>query len=284
MSRCISGIGVWGRTCVTAAAVAAMFLIAVPSGWASAPLPAPVASHLDDLTQWAYRNGATTSAPTCGSVCGNLWESEHGSIPDQPTSQAMWDELNSLMDNSADAETPGVALWPDFAAAAGEVGLAVGAFEVGWHIGGAIDKWLGITVPAATGPVEPSFSVTWSDGPSAGDWGPTYYDQDPYPKGWIVTDNQDGLGNIVHQYNPSGACVGGGPIDAPSGWTAKIWQWNACFVGYGAPLAPQYGEGFYVPASDAISGPPADYTARPQIRSSRATGSRTRATTPPSRR
>jgi hypothetical protein len=172
----------------------------------------------------------------------------------------MWDELNSLMDNSAGAETPGVALWPDFAAAAGEVGLAAGAFEVGWHIGGVIDKWLGITVPAATGPVEPSFSVTWSNGPSAGDWGPTYYDQDPYPKGWIVTDNQDGLGNIVHQYNPSGACVGGGPIDAPSGWTAKIWQWNACFVGYGAPLAPQYGEGFYVPASDAISGPPADYT------------------------
>jgi hypothetical protein len=262
MGRCISRIGMWGRTCVMVAAVAAMLLIIVPAGRASAQLPTPVANHMDDLTQWAYRNGATTSAPTCGSVCSNLWESEHGPIPDQPTSQTMWDELTSLMGNSAGAETPGVALWPDFAAAAGEVGLAVGAFEVGWHIGGVIDKWLGINVPAASGPVSPGFYVTWSDGPSSGDWGPTYDDQDPYPKGWIVSDYN--LQNIVWQYNPTGApagCAGGNaaPVAAPDGWTAKIWHWNDCFVGNGNPLAPQYAEGFYVPASEAISGPPGDY-------------------------
>lgn len=260
MARRISGMGVWGRTCVLAAALAAMLLIVVPSARADA-LPAPVANQLDDLTQWAYRNGATTSAPPCDSVCSSLWESEHGSIPDQPTSREMWDELTSLLENSASAESPGVALWPDLAAAAGSVALVGGAFVVGWHIGGVIDKWLGINVPASSGPIgtaSEGFHVAWSDGPSSGDWQSSYYDEVSYPRGWILWDSS-GINNIVLEWDGAGACRSGGPVDAPSGWTAQIWQWNECWVGYGQPLVPYYAEGFYVPASEVFSGPPADY-------------------------
>jgi outer membrane biogenesis lipoprotein LolB len=46
--------------------------------------------HLAELTEWAYRNGATVEAPDCGEVCSELWLSEHRPMPNQATSDELW--------------------------------------------------------------------------------------------------------------------------------------------------------------------------------------------------
>ena len=119
--------------------------------------------HLDDLTDWVYRNGATDVAPDCGSVCTELWLAEHRPMPNQAASSELWGELTSL--EEAGAAEEGVGLLPDIATAMpfgpylSAIFLSAAAFEVGWHIGGQIDKWLSIGVPPK--PTGDSYYLEW---------------------------------------------------------------------------------------------------------------------------
>jgi len=73
--------------------------------------------HLAELTEWAYRNGATVRAPACGDVCSELWLSEHRPMPNQPASDELWGELNALEDTSA--TEGGIGLLPDLGTLSG---------------------------------------------------------------------------------------------------------------------------------------------------------------------
>jgi len=84
-----------------------LLLAAVALAWCALPPPARAEGmttveqeHLAELTEWAYRNGATVRAPDCGDVCSQLWLSEHRPMPNQPASDELWGELNALEDTS----------------------------------------------------------------------------------------------------------------------------------------------------------------------------------------
>lgn len=254
-----------------------VLLIVCAAFGACAPLAAPAraegvermttveSEHLSELTQWAYRNGATVRAPSCDGVCSDLWESEHAPMPNQATSDELWGELNALEDTSA--TEGGIGLLPDlgtFARAispyAAEIALAPAAFELGWHIGGQIDKWLGITVPAQ--PTEVATEQLWLQWYPQGSTEPfpTYHTREMMPfSGFAVVSSS--LRGIVGQQSrgPPEWCERPGPSSFPAGFLVLRWWWNSCWTGYGRPEAPVTAVGLVAQPETLVPGPIQDY-------------------------
>jgi hypothetical protein len=210
--------------------------------------------HLAELTQWAYRNGATDVAPDCEAVCSELWLAEHRPMPNQATSSELWAELTSL--EEAGVAEEGIGLLPSLADAIPTIALGAGAFTLGWHIGGQIDKWLGINVPEEPTTTE-SVWLLWIP---AGETWPflTYHEvvRMPY-SGYIAFTS--GLWGIVAQ-SRGGVCPGYGSPTPPDGFTQLSWWWNDCFNGYGNPNVPTTAYGFVVKPESALAQPLQDYT------------------------
>lgn len=221
--------------------------------------------HLPQLAEWAYRNGATVRAPDCADVCTDLWLSEHRPMPNQPTGDELWGELNALEDTSA--TEGGVGLLPDlgtFARAispyAAEIALAPAAFELGWHIGGQIDKWLGIGVPAQ--PTEVATEQLWLQWYPQGSTEPflTYHTSVAMPfSGFaVVTPHLAGIVGQISRGPPS-ECEKPGPQTFPAGFLVLRWWWNDCFTGYFRPLAPVTAVGLVAEPGTLVPGPIQDY-------------------------
>ncbi len=221
--------------------------------------------HLPQLAEWAYRNGATVRAPECGGVCTDLWLSEHRSMPNQAASDELWGELNALEESGTAEE--GIALAPDLGELAfaispysGAIALGAGAFTLGWHIGGKIDKWLGISVPAT--PTEVSSEPLYLQWYPQGSTAPfiTYEDTMAMPfSGFAVTTAH--FAGIVGQISrgPPTACEHTGPSSFPDGFVVLRWWWNDCFTGYGLPDTPVTAVGLVAEPTTLVPGAVEDY-------------------------
>lgn len=219
--------------------------------------------RLSELTEWAYRNGATVSAPECGGVCNDLWLAEHEPASNPAVADELWGELNALEEAGTTEE--GIALMPDLGEFAftispysGAIALGVGAFALGWHIGGKIDKWLGISVPAKPAEVE-GVSLQWFE---AGDtWPfPTFHDVMAMPfSGFAVMSST--LAGIVGQQSSGlpGGCERPGPQTFPAGFVVLRWWWNLCFNGYGLPESPVNAIGLVAEPETLVPSPVQDY-------------------------
>lgn len=256
---------VLGRRLALLLAAAALTWCVLPAPVRAEGMTAVEQEHLSELTEWAYRNGATVRAPDCGDVCSELWLSEHRPMPNQPASDELWGELNALEGTSA--PEGGVGLLPDLGTFvrtispyAAEIALAPAAFELGWHIGGQIDKWLGIEVPAQ--PTEVSGEQLWLQWYPQGSTEPflTYHTAEAMPfSGFAVVTSH--LAGIVGQISrgPPSACERPGPSSFPAGFLVLRWWWNDCFTGYGLPTAPVTAVGLVAQPETLVPGPIQDY-------------------------
>lgn len=214
--------------------------------------------RLEDLTDWVYRNGATDAAPDCEAVCTDLWLAEHRPMPNQAASSELWGELTSLEEAGATEE--GVGLLPDIATAMpfgpylSAIFLGAAAFEVGWHIGGQVDKWLGIGVPSK--PTSDSYYLEWV--PAGESW-PflTYHQQVAMPFSGFAVFSQH-LSGIVAQSDEGGCTSRTGPSTPPD-FIRLSWYWNDCFTGYGRPEAPVTAYGMVLKPEAAFPSPVQDY-------------------------
>lgn len=221
--------------------------------------------HLAELTEWAYRNGATVRAPDCGDVCSELWLSEHRPMPNQATSDELWGELNALEDTSA--TEGGIGLLPDlgtFARAispyASEIALAPAAFELGWHIGGQIDKWLGIEVPAQpTEVATETLSLQWYPQGSTEPF-LTSHEVVAMPFSGFAVMSQS-LAGIVGQQSRglTSGCERPGPSSFPAGFLVLRWWWNDCWNGYFLPTSPVTAIGLVANPETLVPKPIQDY-------------------------
>jgi hypothetical protein len=111
-------------------------LLGWAGGWcarrSAVTLPPTITQNEDAVTQLVYRNTAQSSPPACGSVCSELWLSEHGLMPNQVTSEALHSELEML--------TRRTGLMPRLSVIGGRVLPALGAFELGWVVGTGINR------------------------------------------------------------------------------------------------------------------------------------------------
>jgi hypothetical protein len=216
--------------------------------------------RLEELTQWVYRNGATDAAPDCGAVCTDLWLAEHRPIPNQAASSELWGELTTLEEVGVAEE--GVGLLPDIAVAMpfgpylSAIFLGGAAFEVGWKIGGQIDKWLGIEVPPK--PAEGNYYVEWVP---AGETWPffTYVETMAMPySGFVVFD--EGWGIVAQSEGAPEPCDEPVPT-LPTGFTVLRWVWNECFMGYSNPiLVPVTAYGLILKPESTFPHPVEEYT------------------------
>jgi hypothetical protein len=252
-----------------------LLLCAVLGTWSLATAPARAEGvegmtaveqeHLSQLAEWAYRNGATVEAPDCGDVCSDLWLAEHQTMPNQATSDELWGELNALEDTSA--TEGGVGLLPDlgtFARAispyAAEIALAPAAFELGWHIGGKVDKWLGIAVPAQpTEVATETLSLQWYPQGSTEPF-PTYHTRVAMPFSGFVVMSQNLAGVVGQQSSgPPEWCEKPGPQTFPAGFLVLRWWWNDCWTGYWSPTIPITAVGLVAQPETLVPGPVQDY-------------------------
>jgi RHS repeat-associated protein len=212
-------------------------------------LPPIVAAHMEEVEEWAYRNGAVKNPMGCGVVCSDLWKLEHeaGTEP----GGAVWDDLGAL-------QTEHTHLWSSMLefqeGFLGAWGIGASPFRVGWEIGGGESKkWMELHAPEA-----PLISP-----PSCSNWDITFkaagqeiftsgYEHAYAPEhAWYldVCGNSEKVYQLVaaeNPENPTSHCNGnGGEI---SGWTLQQWWWNLCFEGYyrgEEVLARSYAQAFY---------------------------------------
>jgi len=221
--------------------------------------------HLPALAEWAYRNGATVTAPGCGDVCSDLWLSEHRPMPNQPTSDELWGELNQLEESSTAED--GIALTPSldsfvvaFSPYAQAIALGGASFELGWHIGGQIDKWLGISVPAKPASVNADY-LQWFP---KGETYPflTYHETMTMPFSGFAVVNNSLAGVVASRVEGPLSCNNPGPSSYPDGFVVLRWWWNDCFAGYlfENPLFPVTAIGLVAQPSTFVTQPPQDYT------------------------
>jgi hypothetical protein len=174
-------------------------------------------------------------------------------------------ELNALEDTSA-AEG-GIELLPDlgtFARAispyAAEIALAPAAFELGWHIGGRIDKWLGIAVPAQpTEVATETLSLQWYPKGST-ELFPTWHEVMAMPFSGFAVMSQH-LAGIVGQQSSglTSGCERPGPSSFPAGFLVLRWWWNDCWNGYFLPTSPVTAVGLVAEPEKLVPGPVQDY-------------------------
>jgi hypothetical protein len=248
----VRGIGWW----IGVGMVVVTVLAATPSSAVRAEgvatMTAVEQEHLAELAQWAYRNGATDAGPDCGTVCTDLWLSEHRPMPNQATSAELWSELNTL--EEAGTSEGGIALLPDLSVAVPYVFLGAGAFTLGWKIGGKIDKWLGIGVPAP--PTPQSAFIVWYSAGSAEPF-PSYHTTMTMPySGYAIQTSS--LGGVVAQ-TAAAVCDSPEPPSFPSEFDVVHWWWNDCFTGYGLPLLPVTAWGLVLKPDATFATPIEDY-------------------------
>lgn len=162
------------------------------------------------MVEWVYRNGAAGSPVGCGEGCAHLWSAEHGSMANAPAAREIWDQLGTFEASEG--------LWPSLHELAGDftssaVKFEVGAFTLGWHVGGSSGKWMRFNESgAATAP-----QMGWCD--SAG----SYYETLAEPGEAYGTTPEAGLP----------------PQPKASGWT-YIGKQSYCYfggIGYYAEVA-----------------------------------------------
>jgi hypothetical protein len=198
----------------------------------SGGLTSTEASRLPDLTQWLYRNGAVTSAgPPCDVVCLELWSEEHRVAPVELASPEVPTELAIGLEESP------APLLPLLGRAIPFIGLGVGAFTLGWKIGGQIDKWLGIDVAAA--PAANRGGIVGLRYASRGETDVFLTFQDvmamPFDGYYIQSSDRNA---IVAQSSPTASQCDEGDPGMIAGYIELSWHWSDCFAGYGQPLVP----------------------------------------------
>lgn len=131
--------------------------LTAPAAYAYVPTPA----QRDAIVQWLSRGGVPSGADLpCGTVCDDLWLSEHRPIPNQVSSQSLYRELFQARQK--------MGLLPGWEAI-GRASLVVGAGAVGWEIGtGLRHTWLGFGTVGRFAPANYPPITTWSFKP-AGD-------------------------------------------------------------------------------------------------------------------
>jgi RHS repeat-associated protein len=219
---------------------------------ASAALPMILSSHMTEVEEWVYRNGALEEDPMlCGEECGKLWTSEHK--PELLGAQPLWDALGTL-------ETEGTDLWAsmhEFRLELGEQSLGTLPLRVGWHIGGYEKgaKWMAIMGPSSPGIESPQCGGGWDEIflTLNEQVGSTFF-QEAFSPGneWYlaICGNSDTivgqLAPFANPREPSRNCGDNGFM--VRGWSIQEWQWNECFEGYdesGEVLAPVTAQAFY---------------------------------------
>src|SRR6185312_13755090 len=143
---------------------------------------------------------------------------------------------------------------------AAEIALAPAAFELGWHIGGQIDKWLGITVPAQ--PTEVATEQLWLQWYPQGSTEPflTNHTTVAMPfSGFAVVSSS--LAGIVGQQSSGSPewCERPGPQTFPAGFLVLRWWWNDCWTGYFRPTVPITAIGLVANPETLVPGPIQDY-------------------------
>jgi YD repeat-containing protein len=116
--------------------------------------------------------------------------------------------------------------------------LEVGGFEIGWHIGSGLDKWLNLGMVANSAPSMVGCSVA-AIGlmPPGHEFGPTYFGSFVLPEwAYVLTDNACGSWNEIQAYTnePEGEpCKPTGEVAPPGGeWQPVEWWWNENNCGY----------------------------------------------------
>ena len=85
----------------------------------------------------ATRNGGTSGALPCGTVCSDLWLGEHRPMPNQPPSAQLHNELHRLRIKTGVRPT-----WSKALGVGSRLSLVAGAAYVGWEIGSGIRSTL----------------------------------------------------------------------------------------------------------------------------------------------
>jgi RHS repeat-associated protein len=199
---------------------------------ASAALPTILSSHMTEIDEWVYRNGALEEDPLpCHEVCSQLWTAEHRA--ELQSSQALWDQIGNIETTTE--------LWGpvgELSVEIGYVALEASPLKFTWEIGGDFG---GAKFMTFTGPVSPSI-IPYQCGPpwttrlvskgeeigSTAETSPSNY--------WFLADcrNDERVGELTPALNPSEpeANCGHNGVPTPITWKPLSWVWNECLEGY----------------------------------------------------
>lgn len=205
-----------GKTSFIVAAVATLAAVGLlsvfaPQADATTALPTAVSAHFDDAYA-ALEQGGIPSDRTpvpCSGICSELWASEHGPIPNQPTSDTLWRDFYALREETK--------LLPSPATMLGRVSLGVTAFTAGWVIGTTIRKvFITSDVPAQSNGVYGAVPVKAGDilpgAPTSALVAPS--------DGWLGLGICGSPGCFTQNSQYQGQCTRYGPLDAPPpGWS-----------------------------------------------------------------
>jgi RHS repeat-associated protein len=212
-------------------------------------LPPIVETHIEEVEEWVYRNGAVKNPMGCGVVCSELWTLEHelGTEPNQ-----------GALDDLGELQTEGTHLWSSMVefqqAFLGAWPIGATPLKVGWTIGSGADaKWLemkGPTAPLIAPPNCTSWDTTFKA--KGSEIASSSHEHAYAPENAYYLD-VCGNSEIVYRLaaaenpeNPTSHCnANGGEIP---GWTLQQWWWNLCFEGYykgEEVLAKSYAQAFY---------------------------------------
>ncbi len=236
--------------CVLAAACMAL-LFNVAS--ASAALSELEASHMPEIVQWVYRNGAVENPDPCGTVCGEMWGLEHKETLIK-TSPQVWDELGALEDSTG--------LWGTLSELSGLLKQpqveSTGKFAIGWRIGFTNSKWMEVGPSFESVPAMATCSAAGVGlMPPGHEFGPTEHEKVSTPGEWtfVLTESPCATGseyqwesNTIEEKSctPVGAkAVLGGE------WTEVQWWWNENLCGLNEKgekvFAKMIAHGWYAP-------------------------------------
>jgi RHS repeat-associated protein len=209
--------------------VATCLALAVPA-ISDAEVPEIDASHMSELVEWVYRNGAGEDPDPCHSECEALWSAQHA-IPHPGNIWTGFSETmlgTGLWGSVSELEIPN---WP----------LHAGPSSLGLKIDGPSPKWMALPVPAAYPPdprigcAETSASLeragyVWQPSFEPGSGGAMSELAAP---AWVLNTC---FANAVNEWDELTAgglsyCVGTAHYPVSAGeWAEHVWAWNHCAV------------------------------------------------------
>jgi RHS repeat-associated protein len=205
-------------------------------------LPSIETEHMNDIVEWAYRNGAVNHS--CGEVCNNLWTAEHHSVPNNASGKAFWEGNANVEINRTGLAGTFAEL--EFKINEDKIPVTTGGPEVGWRIGE--NNWMRLkgpaaaTIPSAEGwcaPVvkiqEPPYTLS-----------PTFHEH-PGLSGpsWLMACLQ----NLIAEESECGTV--GNLTPAGGGWSRRRWWWNdaGCTLEGKEVKVPYFAIGYTAPFS-----------------------------------
>ena len=190
---------------------------------------------LPEMTQWVYRNSSVKDPLSCNELCSSLWGAEQGTAarPNRAAVQEIWDELGFF--ETAEG------LWPTLSEFSSEMngsleGVELGThpFTIGWHVRGAIAKWMSLVqegAPEANAkifcgieePYRETLRAPGSEyGASPGPEGPEQGEPRPHTNAWTYVAQGPLCGGSVGRYQESELETCHSSLPHPPSWQEWI--------------------------------------------------------------